>query len=101
MKPIIVLATILLGVVANAQEFETTAADEVRGYDTHQCYSYTSIDGARGGWGYACTSYPSRIQVADFRSTAQALRSANDKIRDLTARVEALEKKLSATETAD
>jgi len=83
--------------VSAAAEFETEAAYSVRGIDTHQCYSYTSLDGARGGWGYACTSYPSRVTVADYRTTVAALQAANTKIDDLTARVEALEKQLAAT----
>lgn len=99
MNSIIAITAILFGGFS-AQAYETEAIDELRGHDTHQCYSYASIEGARGGYGYACTSYPMRIQVPDFRSTAQVLRSANDKIRDLTTRVEALEKKLSALETA-
>ena len=99
MKSVIVVAAILLSGFS-AQAYEIEAVDELRGIDTHQCYSYSSIEGARGGWGYACTSYPMRVQVPEFRSTAQVIRSANDKIRDLTSRVEALEKKLSALETA-
>ena len=92
-------ASIVLAVsTLTSTGFASESATNVDGITLNNCTSWTSIRDANGFFAYGCSGYPFRENVAEYYSTDRALRDANQKIADLTRRVEALEKKLSASE---